>query len=60
MFERLETKIMTLEGDIEAVQASMLDPDNYASANKMKKLQAKEVRLKADLAQAYAEWENWQ
>ena len=60
LFERLETKIMTFEGDIEAVQASMLDPDNYASASKMKQLQAKEVQLKAELAEAYAEWENWQ
>jgi hypothetical protein len=38
----------------------MLDPDNYASASKMKGLQAKEVLLKAELAQAYTEWENWQ
>ena len=60
LFERLEAKIMTLEGDIEAVQASMLDPDNYASASKMKDLQAKEVQLKAELAEAYTEWENWQ
>ena len=60
LFERLETMIMKLEGDIEDVQASMLEPDNYASASKMKDLQGKELLLKADLAKAYAEWENWQ
>ena len=60
LFERLEAKIMTLEGDIEAVQAAMLEPDNYASASRMKELQAQEVQLKADLGTAYAEWENWQ
>lgn len=60
LFERLEEKIMTLEGDIEAVQAAMLEPDHYASASKMKELQAKEIRLKQELADAYGEWENWQ
>ena len=51
---------MTLEGDIEAVQAAMLEPDHYASASKMKELQAKEIQLKQELADAYGEWENWQ
>jgi len=60
LFERLEEKIMTLEGDIEALQASMLEPENYGSATKMKELQAREVQLKQDLQDAYGEWENWQ
>ena len=38
----------------------MLDPANYASAVKMKELQGNEVRRKAELAEAYAQWENWQ
>ncbi|HIE72153.1 MAG TPA: hypothetical protein EYP98_19380, partial [Planctomycetes bacterium] len=59
LFARLEAKIMTLESDIEAVQAAMLEPGNYSSAGKMKELQAQEVQLKADLSTAYAEWENW-
>jgi hypothetical protein len=37
----------------------MLDPANYASAAKMKALQGDEVRLKQELAEAYAQWENW-
>jgi hypothetical protein len=37
----------------------MLRPDNYASAGKMKELQGDEVRLKAELAAAYEQWENW-
>ena len=60
LFERLEEKIITIEGDIEATQAAMLDPDNYASATKMKELQHQELKLKQELAEAYREWENWQ
>ena len=60
MFERLEAKIMDLEGAIETVQASMLEPENYASAQKMKGLQAEEARLKLELSAAYEQWENWQ
>ena len=43
-----------------ATRAAMMDPDNYASTEKMKALQQKEVDLKAQLAEAYAQWENWQ
>ncbi|MCR9247722.1 MAG: ABC-F family ATP-binding cassette domain-containing protein [bacterium] len=60
MFERLEQKIMDLETTIEELQAAMLEPDNYASATKMKELQAQEAKKKAELAEAYDEWENWQ
>ena len=60
MFARLEERIMTLEAELEALRASMLDPANYASATKMKQLQGDEVRLKAEIAEAYTQWENWQ
>jgi ATP-binding cassette subfamily F protein 3 len=60
LFERLEQRIIELEGAIEATQAAMLEPDNYASASRMKELQADEARLKAELAEAYEQWENWQ
>jgi len=60
LFERLENRIMELEGDVEVVQAQMLEPENYASAQKMKDLQGEEARLKAELAEAYEQWENWQ
>jgi hypothetical protein len=60
MFERLEQQIMELEGEIKAAQAAMLEPVNYASAQKMKDLQADEARLNAELAEAYEQWENWQ
>ena len=60
MFERLEQRIMELEGEIEAAQAAMLEPENYASAQKMQTLQADEARLKAELSEAYEQWENWQ
>ncbi len=60
MFEKLEQRIMTLEAELEALRAAMLDPANYASAAKMKQLQGDEVRLKAEIAEAYTQWENWQ
>ena len=60
MFEKLEQRIMTLEAELEALRAAMLDPANYASAVKMKQLQGDEVRLKAEIAEAYTQWENWQ
>jgi len=59
-FQKLEDRIMELEARIEAVRGSMLEPDNYASASRMRELQAQEVGLKAELAEAYGEWENWQ
>jgi len=59
MFQKLEERIMQLEAAIEALRASMLDPANYASASRMKELQAGEVRLQAELAVAYEQWENW-
>jgi len=60
MFERLEARIMELEAEVEGVQAAMLQPDNYGSAQKMKDLQNDEARLKQALAEAYDQWENWQ
>jgi hypothetical protein len=60
MFQRLEERIIKLEGELEALRAAMLDPANYASASKMKELQATEVRLKPAIAEAYEQWENWQ
>ena len=60
MFQKLEEKIMTLEEQVEATRAAMMEPDNYASTAKMKALQQKEVDLKKQLADAYAQWENWQ
>jgi hypothetical protein len=59
MFAKLEERIMTLEADIAALRTAMLDPANYASASKMKQLQADEEQRKAELAQAYEQWENW-
>ncbi len=60
LFERLEQKIMDLETEIEELQAAMLEPDNYASATRMKELQGEEKRKKRELQEAYDSWENWQ
>ncbi|MBZ0151502.1 MAG: ABC-F family ATP-binding cassette domain-containing protein [Planctomycetes bacterium] len=60
LFQRLEERIMTLEAAIESTRAAMLAPENYASASKMKDLQAEQARLERELAEAYIQWENWQ
>jgi ATP-binding cassette, subfamily F, member 3 len=59
MFQKLEERIMQLEAAIEGLRAAMLDPANYASAAKMKALQGDEAKHKQELAEAYAQWENW-
>jgi hypothetical protein len=59
MFQKLEERIMQLEAAIEGLRAAMLDPANYASAAKMKALQGDEAKHKHELADAYAQWENW-
>jgi ATP-binding cassette, subfamily F, member 3 len=60
MFQKLEERIMAMEGELEQCRAAMMLPDNYASTAKMKELQAQEQSLQARLAEAYGEWENWQ
>ncbi|MBL8727168.1 MAG: ABC-F family ATP-binding cassette domain-containing protein, partial [Planctomycetes bacterium] len=60
LFQRLEERIFALEAGLEDLRAAMLLPDNYASATKMKQLQADETAKKRELAEAYEQWENWQ
>jgi ATP-binding cassette subfamily F protein 3 len=60
LFQRLEERIFVLEEEIEALRAAMLEPDNYASATRMKELQAQEAAKQRELAEAYGQWENWQ
>ncbi|MBX3464029.1 MAG: ABC-F family ATP-binding cassette domain-containing protein [Planctomycetes bacterium] len=60
LFQRLEERIMALEADIERLRAAMLEPDNYGSAARMRELQQSEATRQRELAEAYAQWENWQ
>ncbi|MBL9076745.1 MAG: ABC-F family ATP-binding cassette domain-containing protein [Planctomycetes bacterium] len=60
LFQRLEERIIALEAAIEGVRAAMLEPENYASAAKMKQLQQDEAAKQRELAEAYEQWENWQ
>ncbi|MBL8725730.1 MAG: hypothetical protein JNK49_16930, partial [Planctomycetes bacterium] len=60
LFQRLEERIVALEGELEGLREAMLLPDNYGSVAKIKELQAREVALKGELAAAYEQWENWQ
>ncbi len=59
LFERLEQRIFGLEEELERLRAAMLQPENYGSGSRMKELQGEETRVKAELARAYQEWENW-
>lgn len=60
LFQRLEERIVALEGELEGLREAMLLPDNYGSVAKIKELAAREVALKGELAAAYEQWENWQ
>jgi ATP-binding cassette subfamily F protein 3 len=60
MFQKLEERIMALEEELAAARAAMLEPANYGSVARIKELQASEALLKAQLAEAYHQWENWQ
>jgi ATP-binding cassette subfamily F protein 3 len=60
LFQRLEEKIMTLEAEQVALSRQMIEPDNYASREKMAKLLAREQEVKRELADAYARWESWE
>ncbi len=60
MFQKLEERIMQLEEQLEATRTAMMEPDNYASTAKMRVLQQQEIDLKAQLQDAYSNWENWQ
>ncbi|MFO1053619.1 MAG: ABC-F family ATP-binding cassette domain-containing protein [Planctomycetota bacterium] len=59
MFERLEAQIMELESELESVRGAMVLEDNYRSADKLMKLQAREKEIQASLVEAYQRWENW-
>ena len=59
MFQKLEERIMSLEEQVDAVRAAMLEPDNYSSSTKMRELQAEEKKLGARLTEAYEQWEKW-
>ncbi|MEO6593871.1 MAG: ABC-F family ATP-binding cassette domain-containing protein [Planctomycetota bacterium] len=60
LFEKLESRIIALEGELVAARAAMLEPENYGSVSKIKELKADEARLEAEIARAYEQWENWQ
>ena len=59
LFEKLEQKIMALETEQKALELSMVEPDNYASKDKMQKLLARKAEVASELEAAYSKWENW-
>ena len=59
MFQKLEERIIALEAELEGARAAMLAPENYGSVSKIRELQGREAGLKAELAAAYEQWENW-
>ena len=59
MFEKLEARIITLEKELAALQASLVAEDTYRNPNKMRDAQMRIAELERDLADANHEWENW-
>jgi len=60
LFERLESRIMELEEELETVRSSMTTPEVYADHRKMAAAQDKEQTLQTELQEAYETWENWE
>ena len=60
LFQKLEQRIMALEEQLQTARSAMMLPENYASVSRMRELQQQETDLQQQLAEAYAQWENWQ
>ncbi|MBL8859587.1 MAG: ABC-F family ATP-binding cassette domain-containing protein [Planctomycetes bacterium] len=59
LFEKLEARIMKLEQELAALQATLVDEDTYRNADKMRDAQMRIAEVERDLAEANHEWENW-
>ncbi|MCA8957862.1 MAG: ABC-F family ATP-binding cassette domain-containing protein [Planctomycetes bacterium] len=59
LFERLEAEIFGLEEQLEELRAEMERPENYTNFENMRSLEERRALIEADLAAAYAKWENW-
>ena len=58
-FEKLEQRIIALEAEKSALEASTTTEDVYRNAQKLRDVQVRLAEIERDLAAAYAEWEAW-
>ncbi|MDG1986006.1 MAG: ATP-binding cassette domain-containing protein, partial [Planctomycetota bacterium] len=60
MFEKLEKRIMELEQELEALNASMASEEVYANPDKLREAQFRIAEVEADLEASNEEWLNWE
>jgi len=58
-FEKLETKIMALETELEALRASLVTEEVYRNAAKMREAQTRIAECERELESANEAWMNW-
>lgn len=59
LFEKLELRIMELEGELAGLHASVVSEDVYRNAQRLKDTQFRIAEVERDLAEANREWEQW-
>ncbi|MCC6408497.1 MAG: ABC-F family ATP-binding cassette domain-containing protein [Planctomycetes bacterium] len=60
LFEKLEARIMELEAEQKRLNDELVQEEVYRNATRMKETQMRIAEVEHELAQKYAEWENWQ
>ncbi|MEM9802848.1 MAG: ATP-binding cassette domain-containing protein [Planctomycetota bacterium] len=60
MFEKLEKKIIELEGELETLSASMATEDVYGDPDKLRETQFRIAEVEAELESSNEEWSNWE
>ncbi|MBI5433175.1 MAG: ABC-F family ATP-binding cassette domain-containing protein [Planctomycetes bacterium] len=59
LFEKLEARIMELEAEQKRLNDELVQEEVYRNATRMKETQIRIAEVEHELAQRYAEWENW-
>ncbi|MCE9593794.1 MAG: ABC-F family ATP-binding cassette domain-containing protein [Planctomycetes bacterium] len=59
LFDKLEARIMELEAEQKKLNDELVREDVYRNAARMKETQIRIAEVEHELAERYAEWENW-
>ena len=60
MFEKLEKRIIELEGQLEALHAACATEEVYKDATRLRDTQVEIAELEDELVRSNEEWENWE
>jgi len=60
MFEKLEKRIIELEGELEGLNAAMATEEVYANADKLRETQYRIAEVEMELDRSNEEWMNWE